>query len=74
MLRVKEPGRRLALLPFLGVLALVVSFTVAVQLRAPAAHAADPAKPGFLAFTSNQNDELLSVDAGPPPPDPSPGP
>jgi uncharacterized repeat protein (TIGR01451 family) len=72
VLRVRVLGRRSALLPFLGVLALLATFTVAVQLWAPAAHAANPAKPGFLAFTSNQNDELMSVDAGPSPPDPSP--
>ena len=60
MSRVMVPARRTSL-PVLGVLAVLSSLAVGLALPTQSAHAADPGKPGFLAFTSDRNSELAAV-------------
>ena len=61
MLRARVLARRSVLLSLAGVLALLASLTVVLSWPGPTAQAANPGKPGFLAFTSTRNSELVEV-------------
>jgi uncharacterized repeat protein (TIGR01451 family) len=61
VLRARVLVRRPVLLPLAGVLALLASLMVVMGWSSPTARAANPGKPGFLAFTSSRNSELVGV-------------